>query len=327
MNKNQEQLKTAPEEKTCNTTQTNTKGLNELHHLEEPPTTQSFNTHMYTNDQKQGHCGVKTRNVRSINMRGVNEMQHLGEQYSLHHHDSKFHINDQEPMNSKQNNEQTEFEENSQEQPETNHGDQYLEQLQREGKVCSKNCVLCTILWSCQKKLGFYICGLQLMLLLFLHAAEKIQREDLKCENFMEIFMKCGVTQELEDEEFEWFDDESSKHDKIEKAWKTVNDMDDGVCLLGIKSPNAPGGGHCILSDTGTKDANGTVMFNDPQRGGERRMNKEQFKEYLEDENIVGLKLYTVNLQKLKEIINEYRKILHHTDEKCQSSYAIPIDV
>ena len=34
LNKNQEQLKTAPEEKTCNTTQTNTKGLNELHHLE-----------------------------------------------------------------------------------------------------------------------------------------------------------------------------------------------------------------------------------------------------------------------------------------------------
>ena len=143
----------------------------------------------------------------------------------------------------------------------------------------------------------------------------------------MEIFMKCEVTEELEDEEYEWFDDESSKHEKIEKAWKTLNDMDDGVCLLGIKSPNAPGGGHCILSDTGTKDANGTVMFNDPQRGGERRMSKEQFKEYPDDENIVGLKLYTVNLQKLKEIINEYRKILHHTDEKCQSSYAIPIDV
>ena len=78
---------------------------------------------------------------------------------------------------------------------------------------------------------------------------------------------------------------------------------------------------------TGAKDANGTVMFNDPQRGGERRMSKEQFKEYLDDENIVGLKLYTVNLQTLKEIINEYRKILHHTDENCQSSSAIPIDV
>ena len=197
--------------------------------------------------------------------------------------------------------------------------DEYREQLESEGKLCSKNCVLCTILWCCQKKLGFYICGLQLMLTLFLHAAEKIPREYLKCDSFIEIFIKCGIIEELEGEVYEWSgDDESTKKSKIEKGLNTITNIEDDIYLVGMKNPNAPGGGHCILCDVTTRDGNRTVMFIDPQRGGEGQMSKEQFREYLDDKDIVGIKFYSINLTKLEEIIREYEKNLHYTSGQIQ---------
>ena len=196
---------------------------------------------------------------------------------------------------------------------------QYRKQLELEGKLCSKNCVLSTILWSCQRKLGFYICGLQLMLTLFLHEAEKIPREYLTCESSIEIFIKCKVIKEYESEEHEWSsNDKSSKQSKIEKALNTITNMDDALYLVGMKNPNVLGGGHCILCDVTTEYGKKTVMFIDPQNGEERQMSKEQFREYLDDDDIVGIKFYSINLTKLEKIIREYEKILHYTSGQIQ---------
>ena len=191
---------------------------------------------------------------------------------------------------------------------------EYLQQLQRKGHVCAKNCVLCTILWSCQQELGFYLCGPQLILIMFLHAAEKIKREYLKCEKFIEIFMKCKVIDAPLGCEYLWSEEMSKKSEMIEKAWNALMNMDKGVCLMGIKSSKALGGGHCVVCDLNTRTECGTVMFHDPQKEEKAEWSKKEFIDYLDDPNIAGLRLFTVNLQELKQIINDYSDILHHTD-------------
>jgi hypothetical protein len=205
--------------------------------------------------------------------------------------------------------------------------DEYLQQLQREGKVCAKNCVLCTILWSCQQELGFYLCGPQLILIMFHYANKKIKREYLKCENILEIFMKCKVIDSPESDEYLWSDEMSNKSEIIEKAWNALMNMDKGVCLMGIKSSNALGGGHCVVCDLNTRTECGTVTFHDPQKEEKAEWSKKEFIDYLDDPNIAGLRLFTVNLQELKQIINDYSDILHHTDESNQTLFVMPVRV
>ncbi|CAB3984251.1 Hypothetical predicted protein [Paramuricea clavata] len=205
--------------------------------------------------------------------------------------------------------------------------DEYLQQLQRKGHICAKNCVLCSILWSCQQELGFYLCGPQLILIMFLHAAEKNKREYLKCEKFIEIFMKCKVIDAPVGCEYLWSEEMSKKSEMIEKAWNALMNMDKSVCLIGIKSSKALGGGHCVVCDLNTRTGCGTVTFHDPQKEEKAEWSKTEFIFYLDDPNIAGLRLFTVNLQKLKDIIDEYSEILHHTDKSNQTLSPMPLRV
>jgi hypothetical protein len=201
--------------------------------------------------------------------------------------------------------------------------DEYRQQLQRKGHICAKNCVLCTILWSCQQKLGFYLCGPQLILTMLFHAAEQIEREYLKCEKNLEIFMKCEVIDAPVGCEYLWSDEVSKKSEMIEKAWNALMNMDKGVCLMGIRSSEALGGGHCVVFDTRTVD--GTVIFHDPQREEEAKWSKTNFIDCLNDPDIGGIRLFPLNLQKLKEIIDEYSEILHHTGKSNQTLAVMPL--
>jgi hypothetical protein len=244
--------------------------------------------------------------------------------------DKKEFINVQEQLNTDQQNATVDNQTSNGEQRQLQIQklkDEYLQQLQRKGHVCAKNCVLCTILWSCQQELGFYLCGPQLILIMFLHAAEKIKREYLKCEKFIEIFMKCKVIDAPVGGEYLWSDEVNKKSEMIEKAWNELMNMDKGVCLIGIKNAKALGGGHCVVCDLNTRTECGTVMFHDPQKEEKVEWSKTEFIFYLDDPNIAGLRLFTVNLQKLKHIIDEYSEILHHTDESNQTLSAMSLRV
>ncbi len=59
----------------------------------------------------------------------------------------------------------------------------HLQHLQYSGQLCANNCFLCTILWICQKKLGVFPCGLQLLLQLLLSKYKST--EEIKPENHM----------------------------------------------------------------------------------------------------------------------------------------------
>ena len=108
LNKNQKQLKTAPEEKASNTRPVNTTALSEIHHVQEQPSTQSNNRNMHKSDQKQGPRKEKARNSRSINTRGQIEFRHLEEQSTAQSYNTKMYTNppnqkhrEMKPMNTK----------------------------------------------------------------------------------------------------------------------------------------------------------------------------------------------------------------------------------
>lgn len=204
---------------------------------------------------------------------------------------------------------------------------EYRKQLELEGKLCSKNCVLCTILWSCQKKLKYNFCGHQLMLTMFHHAGkEEDPIENLKCENSIQLFLKSGVVEELQSEEFDWSGgDESTKQNKIQKALNTIeNTVGDVVYLVGMKIPDAMGGGHAIACEVSTENERKIALFADLQNEWEKQFGCSEFKAYLEDERIVGVKFYIIKEKKLDEIILKYWPIMHHTDGKFQAKICLP---
>ena len=108
LNKNQKQFKAAPQEKACNTRPMNTTAPNEIHHVEEPPSTQSYDSNMRKSNKKQGPRKEKAWNTRSINTRGQNKLRQLEEQATAQSYNTKMYTNPpkqehrgMKPMNTK----------------------------------------------------------------------------------------------------------------------------------------------------------------------------------------------------------------------------------
>ena len=200
---------------------------------------------------------------------------------------------------------------------------EYLKRLHLQGKICEKNCVLCTILWTCQNMLGFNLCGPQLLLIMSFHAKKTVMEKDLACQHHINIFLQCEVL--LQDGDF-WFPKKGSKEreNAIKKAWKKLMSIGKGVCLLGIKKVVI---GHCILCDLNTRPKPDTVMFHDPQKEEEGEWALKDFVKYLDDSDAIGLLLFPVDLAKLKDIIENNIKIVHFTDGSHQDKKSVPIVV
>ena len=86
----------------------NTTAPNEIHHVEEPPSTHSYNRNMHESNQKQGPRKEKAWNARSINTRGQNELRELEEQPTAQSYNTKMYTNppkqehrEMKPMNAK----------------------------------------------------------------------------------------------------------------------------------------------------------------------------------------------------------------------------------
>ena len=182
-----------------------------------------------------------------------------------------------------------------------------LQKLRQKGKNCDRNCVLGIVHWICEEKLpSVKVTGCERQLdKILTHFADnkgiKVEKEDLKCEKFMEILRKCGIVHVI------YEDDKSDMLKIIDEVWKQLMSMNEGLCFLGIKSA---GIGHCIICDLDARITDG-LLFYDPQRDENAQMNKKEFTDYLNDPNVVGLNLHIVNLQKLEEIIKEHHEVLH----------------
>jgi Txe/YoeB family toxin of Txe-Axe toxin-antitoxin module len=196
--------------------------------------------------------------------------------------------------------------------------DTHLEHLQCSGQLCANNCFLCTILWICQKKLGVFPCGLQLLLLLFKYkSAEEIRPENHVCQTLiMEIFIKCGIVTEAD--QFKYPSELNAKLQVIDQAWNTLMTKDGSVrvMILGRVIAAADAQGHAEVCDLDSKTSDGRVTIHNPQRDERGEANQEDFRNHvIKDE---GLILFEVNLEKLKQIFEKCAHILHHTVQPNQ---------
>ena len=294
MNKNQEQLKIAPEEKAWNTRAMDTTTFKEIHHHEEQPTTQFYNRNKYTDNPKGGIFKDEACST-------FNEIHHTGEKTTTQPHNAKAQKLKKEKPHKQMN--------------------PSIEQLQREGQICKMNCVALAIRWICKTKTEVKIsgCTSQLVAIITAHAVEKKKqiKQYLGCQHSMERLVCVGIVKLPRDNEYV-FVDEINKELVAKKAWKKLMTMKERVCILGTR--NMMGDGHVVVCDLETRTSNsmdGKVMFYDPQAPTsvekEYLMSLDDFVPYVID--CYGLRLYPVSLQELNDILNCYREHLHDTEK------------
>ena len=184
--------------------------------------------------------------------------------------------------------------------------DLFLQRLQHEGKLCEYNCVVCAVTWICQKWMNLYLCGHQLALMIFSHAAS-ITRNHFSCLNFMEVLMNSNVIENVQPYGFPF--NERDRITRASEVWQQLMDMGGGICIIGKE--NRTGIGHCVVSYL----EEDTVKIYDPQKGRPNRLT-----DYIYD-GTIGLKLHFVNKEKLKQIIDGYRNILHFTHQTYDSFF------
>lgn len=190
-----------------------------------------------------------------------------------------------------------------------------IEQL--KCKECNKNCVLRTMLWICQtEKLGLDLCIRQLEKIIIAHAGAKIEKEDLKCEQLMEILRKCEIVAIAV--EYKYPPEMNAKLRVIDEAWNRLMTADGSarVMILGRVISVANDEGHAEVCDLDTR-SDGRVTIHNPQKEEWGHGNHHDFRDYvIKDE---GLILYTVDLEKLKLIIKEHEDILHRINQSDQT--------
>ncbi|CAB3984257.1 Hypothetical predicted protein [Paramuricea clavata] len=192
-----------------------------------------------------------------------------------------------------------------------------IEQL--KCKECNKNCVLRTMLWICQTEklgLGVDLCIRQLEKIIIAHAGAKIEKDDLKCEQLMEILRKCEIVAIAV--EYKYPPEMNAKLRVIDEAWDRLMTTDGSarVMILGRVISVANDEGHAEVCDLDTR-GDGRVTIHNPQKEEWGHGNQQNFRDYvIKDE---GLILYTVNLEKLKLIIKEHEDILHRTNRSDQT--------
>ena len=193
-----------------------------------------------------------------------------------------------------------------------------IDKLKR--KECDKNCVVCTMLWICETEklgLGVDVCVRQLEKIITAHAGAKIEKEDLKCEQLMEILKKCELVKVAK--EYKYPAEMNAKLQVIDQAWNALMTTDGSVrvVILGRVISVAEDEGHAEVCDLDSRTFDGKVTIHNPQKEEWGHGNLEDFRNYvIKDE---GLVLYIVNLEKLKQIIKEHEHILHHTSQPNQT--------
>jgi hypothetical protein len=182
-------------------------------------------------------------------------------------------------------------------------------------RICDEDCVLCVIVRICQTEklgLGVNLCCRQLDKIITLYANHQIKLEDLKCVQFMDVLEKCEIVGKYD--EYKYPPEMIGRSDEMVKAWNKLMTMDDSlrVVVIGRVISEANGDGHaelCDLDTRTTKTADGIVTIHDAQEETWGEGGQQDFINYVKNDE--GVIFYTVNFEKLKQIINECLHILH----------------
>ena len=198
----------------------------------------------------------------------------------------------------------------------------YLQKLLEKGELCDNDCVLCSLLWICHHKLQVYPCGRHLEKILTIEAERNSRTNPvhLCCEKFMYILIKCGIVIN----KFEWTFlaprneiDDRYREEQIDKVWQKFLTVDAKklVVMVGrvFSEPGRPG--HMIVCDLKKRDK-GLLEYNDLQNDVEgKEVDEEAFKNGVRNDE--GISLLIINTDKLQEIIDEHKDILHTTNYKA----------
>ena len=182
-------------------------------------------------------------------------------------------------------------------------------------QVCSQNCASGVIRWICENKLGWdSLCIIQIERICFVEAGKKDNVETVvECKRMWQIYEECGVLDLLDHYAFP--DETNAKLEVINKAWNKIMTSNEEVLVLGKTNPKADGGGHLVVCDLKTKTKNGYEIC-DPQIDKSEFVSRETFTaEIVSVDSIEDLIVFKVNLKKLKQIIDEYRDVLHFPDQ------------
>ena len=198
----------------------------------------------------------------------------------------------------------------------------YLQKLLEKGELCDNDCVLCSLLWICHHKLQVYPCGRHLEKILTIKAEQNFGTNpvDLCCEKFMNILIKCRIVVNKFDWTFYAYGneiDDEYRDKQIDKVWQEFLRVDTKnlVVMVGrvFSVPDRPG--HMIVCDLKKRDE-GLLEYNDLQNDVEgEEVNEEAFKKGVRNDE--GISLLIINTDKLQEIIDEHKDILHTTNYKA----------
>ena len=189
-----------------------------------------------------------------------------------------------------------------------------VKRLRREGQLCGLNCVSLAMLWICKHKLesiNVICCAPQFekfVNMIAFHYEKLLERRNLKCGYFMEILENLKLVENVYGE----------LDTKI--AWEKLMTMKERVCILATW--NAQNVGHVVVFDLETRTSTttgGEVKFYDRQAllgNQEVTINLKKMIEYVNGS--VGLRLYTVDLDKLSKIMVYYKglDVLHITEKR-----------
>ncbi len=179
---------------------------------------------------------------------------------------------------------------------------EYLKYKEKERKLCTKDCVVWSLLWICCDRLNERLCGRQIEKMITTHAERKhrISNEHLCCEYFMPMLEKCDIASQKFTMTFhnEYCDKET------DEVWQTLLRVDakDLVLMVLIKYLGTDGLGHCMVYDL-EKRNEGLLEYHDLQNGVRGELRGEQdLKKYVKTAK--DITLYTVDTEHLRKIIN-----------------------
>ena len=154
-------------------------------------------------------------------------------------------------------------------------------------------------------------CAPQIDTIIKVHADrnKKLVDEDLECGYSMETLTKLKIVEEVEE------------YVSPDEAWEKLMTMDSYVAIFATLQPIENGvPGHVVVYDLDTRTErtkDGKVMMCDPQDSNDEKCKEMDFQEF--KNQVVGcekLRLYTVDLEKLCEIVVvKHKKHLHNTEE------------
>ena len=126
----------------------------------------------------------------------------------------------------------------------------------------------------------------------------------MPCSKSLSLLKDCGIVNTVDLGEY---GSEINRNEKIEKVWERLQQRtgNDRVMIVARKFTDTPG--HAIVCDLESRTEDNRLTFYDPQREEKGTGSKENFTQYVKDDQ--GIILASVDLEKLTTIINDNRDV------------------